>query len=130
MRLVSAKVSLICVWKCAIHQNLQKCSQVTVCDYREKQNETLHIFKDFILFYFKFLYSKWYHRINGVKNKCGNVSHKTYSAIPRFCMEGLLKMLDFAYFVPIWWQSDKNTNCLINYRIQYFQHRSQWAICN
>ena len=56
------------------------------------------------------------------------------SAIHTFCVEGLLKILDFGYFVLIWWQTDKTrnfeadfqgsvyldrtVNCLINYRIQ------------
>ncbi len=31
------------------------------------------------------------------------------SAFPRFCVEGLPKILDFDYFVLIWWQSDKKT---------------------
>ena len=30
----------------------------------------------------------------------------TFSAIPRFCVEGLPKNLEFGYFVLIWWQSD------------------------
>ena len=31
---------------------------------------------------------------------------KCYSQIPRFCVEGLPKILDFGYFVLIWWQTD------------------------
>ena len=32
-----------------------------------------------------------------------------FSAIPRFSVEDLPKILDFAYFVLIWWQTDKKT---------------------
>ncbi len=59
----------------------------------------------------------------------------TYSAIPRFCVEGLPKILDFGYFALIWWQThkkqespeaelqgpvylDRTADCLINYRIR------------
>ncbi len=34
------------------------------------------------------------------------------SAIPRFCLEGLLKILDFDYFVLIWWKSNKKQEIL------------------
>ena len=34
------------------------------------------------------------------------------SAIPRFCVAGLPKILDFGYFVLIWWQTDKKQEIL------------------
>ncbi len=36
-------------------------------------------------------------------------SQTILSAIPRFCVEGLPKILDFVYFALIWWQTDKNS---------------------
>ncbi len=34
------------------------------------------------------------------------------SAIPRFCVDGLPKCLNFVYFVLIWWQTDKKQEIL------------------
>ncbi len=36
-------------------------------------------------------------------------ARKLKSAIPRFCVEGLPKILDFGYFVLIWQQTGKKT---------------------
>ncbi len=43
---------------------------------------------------------KKYTRIKTFLDTCLN-------AIPRFCVEGLPKILDFGYFVFTWWQTDK-----------------------
>ncbi len=37
---------------------------------------------------------------------------KYWSVITRFCVEGLPKILDFGYFVLIWWQTDKKHEIL------------------
>ncbi len=34
------------------------------------------------------------------------------TAISRFCVEGLPKMLDFGHFVLIWWQTDEKQEIL------------------
>ncbi len=38
--------------------------------------------------------------------------YRIKSAIPWFCVEGLPKILDFGYFVFIWWQTDKKQEIL------------------
>ena len=49
------------------------------------------------------------------------------SAIPWFCVEGLLKTLDFGYFVLIWWQTDKKQE---NFEAELQQPDCQWSINN
>ncbi len=41
-----------------------------------------------------------------------SIQSKGLSTIPRFCVEGLPKFLDFGYFVLIWWQTDKKQEIL------------------
>ncbi len=43
-----------------------------------------------------------------MKNNCEYIE----SAILRFCVEVLLKILDFGYFVPIWWKTYKKQEIL------------------
>ncbi len=46
-------------------------------------------------------------RTTGAKQGLFVLSGLNYSAIPKFCVEGLPKILDFGYFVLIWWETNE-----------------------
>ncbi len=50
--------------------------------------------------------------------KSCNYCFKYISPIPRFCVEGLLKILNFGDFILIWWQTDKKQEILKQSELQ------------